>query len=34
VELSAPLVASQAEFDEIAGILGDVLEAAWAKMTG
>jgi adenosylmethionine-8-amino-7-oxononanoate aminotransferase len=33
VQLSPPLVARQAEFDEIAGILGEVLEAAWDKMT-
>jgi adenosylmethionine-8-amino-7-oxononanoate aminotransferase len=34
VQISPPLVARQAEFDRIAGILGEVLEAAWAKMTG
>jgi adenosylmethionine-8-amino-7-oxononanoate aminotransferase len=33
IQLSPPLIARQAEFDEIAGILGDVLEAAWERMT-
>ena len=32
VQISPPLVATQAEFDEMTGILGDVLEEAWAKM--
>ena len=33
VQISPPLVARQAEFDEIAGILGDVLSDAWTQMT-
>ncbi len=33
VQLSPPLVATQAEFDEMAGILGTVLEEAWAKLS-
>ncbi len=32
VQISPPLVAGQAEFDEIAGILGDVLEAAGRRV--
>jgi adenosylmethionine-8-amino-7-oxononanoate aminotransferase len=32
VQISPPLIAGQAEFDAIAGILGDVLEEAWAKL--
>jgi hypothetical protein len=32
VQISPPLVAGQAEFDEIAGILGDVLAEAWARV--
>jgi adenosylmethionine-8-amino-7-oxononanoate aminotransferase len=32
VQISPPLVAGQAEFDEIAGILGDVLAEAWARI--
>jgi adenosylmethionine-8-amino-7-oxononanoate aminotransferase len=32
IQLSPPLVARQAEFDEIVGILGDVLEAAWEQV--
>ena len=32
VQISPPLVAGQAEFDAIAGILGDVLEEAWGKL--
>ncbi|MDQ4029967.1 MAG: aspartate aminotransferase family protein [Actinomycetota bacterium] len=32
VQLSPPLVARQTEFDEMTGILGDVLEAAWAEV--
>jgi adenosylmethionine-8-amino-7-oxononanoate aminotransferase len=32
VQISPPLVAEQQQFDEIAGILGDVLEAAWEKI--
>ena len=34
VQISPPLVAEQAEFDEIAGILGDVLAEAWQRMSG
>ncbi len=33
VQISPPLVAGQAEFDEIAGILGDVLTEAWERLT-
>jgi adenosylmethionine-8-amino-7-oxononanoate aminotransferase len=33
VQVSPPLVAGQAEFDEIVGILGDVLEEAWQQLT-
>jgi adenosylmethionine-8-amino-7-oxononanoate aminotransferase len=33
IQVSPPLIARHAEFDEIAGILGDVLEAAWERMT-
>jgi adenosylmethionine-8-amino-7-oxononanoate aminotransferase len=32
VQISPPLVAGQAEFDEIAGILGDVLAEAWKRI--
>jgi adenosylmethionine-8-amino-7-oxononanoate aminotransferase len=32
VQISPPLVADQAEFDEITGILGDVLAEAWGRM--
>jgi len=32
IQLSPPLVARQPEFDEIAGILGDVLTEAWEKL--
>ena len=32
VQISPPLVAGQAEFDEITGILGDVLAEAWERM--
>jgi adenosylmethionine-8-amino-7-oxononanoate aminotransferase len=32
VQISPPLVAGQAEFDEIAGILGDVLGEAWERI--
>jgi adenosylmethionine-8-amino-7-oxononanoate aminotransferase len=32
IQLSPPLVARQAEFDEMVGILGDVLEAAWEQV--
>jgi adenosylmethionine-8-amino-7-oxononanoate aminotransferase len=33
VQLSPPLIAGPKEFDEIAGILGDVLSEAWAEYT-
>jgi adenosylmethionine-8-amino-7-oxononanoate aminotransferase len=33
VQISPPLVAGPAEFDEIAGILGDVLAEAWQRVT-
>jgi adenosylmethionine-8-amino-7-oxononanoate aminotransferase len=33
VQVSPPLVAGQAEFDEIVGILGDVLTEAWDRVT-
>ena len=33
VQISPPLVADQAEFDEITGILGDVLAEAWERVT-
>jgi adenosylmethionine-8-amino-7-oxononanoate aminotransferase len=32
VQISPPLVAGQAEFDELVGILGDVLEEAWERI--
>ncbi len=32
VQISPPLIAGPAEFDEIAGILGDVLAEAWSKL--
>jgi adenosylmethionine-8-amino-7-oxononanoate aminotransferase len=32
IQVSPPLIARQAEFDEIVGILGDVLEAAWEQV--
>ena len=32
IQISPPLVAGQAEFDEIAGILGDVLTEAWKRL--
>ena len=32
IQISPPLVAGQAEFDEIVGILGDVLEEAGNRM--
>jgi adenosylmethionine-8-amino-7-oxononanoate aminotransferase len=34
VQISPPLVAGQAEFDEIVGILGDVLAEAWERIAG
>jgi adenosylmethionine-8-amino-7-oxononanoate aminotransferase len=33
VQISPPLVADRAEFDEIAGILGDVLTEAWDRVS-
>jgi adenosylmethionine-8-amino-7-oxononanoate aminotransferase len=33
VQLSPPLIAEQEQFDEMAGILGGVLEEAWAKLS-
>jgi adenosylmethionine-8-amino-7-oxononanoate aminotransferase len=32
VQISPPLVAGQEQFDEITGILGDVLGAAWDEI--
>jgi adenosylmethionine-8-amino-7-oxononanoate aminotransferase len=32
IQISPPLVAGEAEFDEIVGILGDVLDEAWARV--
>jgi adenosylmethionine-8-amino-7-oxononanoate aminotransferase len=32
IQISPPLVATQAEFDEMTGILGDVLTEAWEKL--
>ena len=34
IQISPPLVAGPREFDEIVGILGDVLSEAWQRMTG
>ena len=34
VQISPPLVAGQQEFDEIVGILGEVLAEAWERVTG
>ena len=31
IQISPPLIAGQAEFDEIAGILGEVLAEAWSR---
>ena len=33
IQISPPLVAGQEEFDQIVGILGDVLAEAWERMT-
>src|SRR4051812_46489667 len=33
VQISPPLIATQAEFDVIAGTLGEVLEEAWQRLT-
>jgi adenosylmethionine-8-amino-7-oxononanoate aminotransferase len=32
VQISPPLIATQAEFDEMTGILGDVLSEAWGRL--
>jgi adenosylmethionine-8-amino-7-oxononanoate aminotransferase len=32
IQISPPLVAGKAEFDELVGILGDVLTDAWARI--
>jgi adenosylmethionine-8-amino-7-oxononanoate aminotransferase len=32
IQISPPLVATQAEFDEMTGILGDVLTEAWEQV--
>lgn len=32
IQISPPLIAEQAQFDEMVGILGDALAAAWEKM--
>jgi adenosylmethionine-8-amino-7-oxononanoate aminotransferase len=34
IQISPPLVATQAEFDELTGILGDVLAEAWDRLNG
>ncbi|MBA2537081.1 MAG: aspartate aminotransferase family protein [Actinobacteria bacterium] len=34
IQISPPLVAEQAQFDEIVGILGEVLTEAWGKLDG
>jgi adenosylmethionine-8-amino-7-oxononanoate aminotransferase len=34
IQISPPLVAGKAEFDEMTGILGDVLSEAWSRLTG
>jgi adenosylmethionine-8-amino-7-oxononanoate aminotransferase len=34
IQISPPLVAGQAEFDEMTGILGDVLAEAWDQLDG
>ena len=34
IQISPPLVATQAEFDELVAILGDVLEEAWTRIGG
>ena len=33
VQISPPLIAGQAEFDEMTGILGEVLAEAWSRTT-
>jgi 4-aminobutyrate aminotransferase-like enzyme len=32
IQISPPLVAGEAEFDELVRILGDVLEEAWERI--
>jgi 4-aminobutyrate aminotransferase-like enzyme len=32
IQISPPLVAKQEQFDEMTGILGDVLTEAWAQL--
>jgi 4-aminobutyrate aminotransferase-like enzyme len=32
IQISPPLVAGPAEFDELVGILGDVLTEAWQRL--
>ncbi len=34
IQISPPLVARKTEFDEMVGILGDVLEEAWSRLHG
>jgi adenosylmethionine-8-amino-7-oxononanoate aminotransferase len=34
IQISPPLIATQAEFDEMTGILGDVLSEAWSRLDG
>jgi hypothetical protein len=34
IQISPPLVAGEAEFDEIVSILGTVLEEAWTRVYG
>ena len=34
IQISPPLIATQAEFDEMTGILGDVLSEAWTRLDG
>jgi len=34
IQISPPLIAGQAEFDEMVGILGDVLSEAWERVDG
>jgi adenosylmethionine-8-amino-7-oxononanoate aminotransferase len=33
IQISPPLVARQAQFDEMTGVLGDVLAEAWRRLT-
>ena len=33
IQISPPLIAGQTEFDEMTGILGDVLTEAWSRYT-